>query len=313
MARYIALLSTVVALAVPALASADGVATPFAPSSVWNTPLAADAPLDAQSSGYVAQLRSQLATTVPWINTTSYSAPVYTLPADQPTVHVKLDVNVPALQAVYNQVPIPDGAKPAAGGDHHLVAWQPATDKMWEFWLAAKKDDGWHARWGGEMDGTSLNPGYFLAPNSSWGATATSLPLMAGLIRIGELQQGHIDHALAFALPHARKGVWSWPAQRTDGDVDSPTAIPEGAHFRLDPALDIDALKLPQITAMIAKAVQRYGMILRDKSGSLSFYAEDPAQYGTNPYPALFGGYVDKLLAKFPWDRLQVLATDLHS
>jgi hypothetical protein len=64
---------------------------------------------------------------------------------------------------------------------------------------------------------------------------------------------------------------------------------------------------------MIAKAVQRYGMILRDKAGSLSFYAEDPTQYGTNPYPALFGGYPDNLLAKFPWDRLQVLAMDLHS
>src|SRR5919201_5917836 len=109
MARYIALLSTLLVLAVPALASAD-VVPPFAASSVWNTPLAADAPLDAQSSGYVAQLRSQLATTVPWINTTSYSAPVYTVPADQPTVHVKLDVNVPDLQAVFNQVPIPDGA-----------------------------------------------------------------------------------------------------------------------------------------------------------------------------------------------------------
>jgi hypothetical protein len=302
-----------VALALPALASADGVVTPFATSSVWNTPLAATAPLDTGSAGYVTELRRQLATTVPWINTTSYSAPVYTVPADQPTVHVKLDVNVPDLQAALNQVPIPAGATAAAGGDHHLVISQPSTDRMWEFWLAAKKDDGWHARWGGEMDGSSLNPGYFLAPHSTWGATATSLPLIAGLIRVDELRQGHIDHALAFALPHARKGVWSWPAQRTDGDVDSAAAIPEGSRFRLDPSLDIDALKLPPLTAMIAKAVQRYGMILRDKSGSLSFYAEDPTQYGTNPYSALFGGYPDKLLAKFPWDRLQVLAMDLHS
>ena len=37
----------------------------------------------------------------------------------------------------------------------------------------------------------------------------------------------------------ARAGVFSWPAQRTDGLLDSPDAIPEGARFRLDPNLDI--------------------------------------------------------------------------
>jgi hypothetical protein len=301
--------------ATPAVTAADSSipTTPFATTSVWKAPLAANAPLDTGSSAYVAELRRQLATTNPWINTTTYSAPVYTVAGDQPRVHVKLDTYSPALQTAFDQVPIPAGAVPAGGGDRHLVIWQPATDTMWEFWLASKQADGWHARWGGRMDGTSLNPGYFTAPNPSWwGATATSLPLMGGLIRIDELRQGHIDHALALAIPHTRKGVWSWPAQRTDGDIDSTTAIPEGARFRLDPTLDIDALKLPAVTAMIAKAVQRYGMILRDKSGSISFYAEDPAQYGTNPYPALFGTWPNRLFDRFPWDRLQVLALDLR-
>jgi hypothetical protein len=293
-------------------AATGAVLAPFAASSVWNAPLAANGPLDARSSVYVAELRRQLTTTNPWINTTTYSAPVYTVPGDQPMVHVKLDTWSPSLQAAFDQVPIPSNAQPAGGGDRHLVIWQPATDTMWEFWLASKQADGWHARWGGRMDGASLNPGYFGAPNATWGATATSLPLMGGLIRIDELRAGHIDHALAFAIPHTRKGSWSWPAQRTDGDVDSPDAIPEGARFRLDPTLDIDALKLPAVTAMIAKAVQRYGMILRDKSGAISFYAEDPAQYGTNPYPALFGTWPNRLFDRFPWDRLQVMALDMR-
>jgi hypothetical protein len=163
------------------------------------------------------------------------------------------------------------------------------------------------------MAGVSSNPGYFTAPHATWGATATSLPLLGGLIRVDELRQGHIDHALAFALPHARLYTsWSWPAQRSDGDLDDPDAIPEGTRFRLDPTLDIDALGLPPVSAMIAKAVQRYGMVLRDKAGSLSFYAEDPTQFGANPYPALFGTWPNVMLARFPWDRLQALRLDMQ-
>src|SRR4051812_791197 len=33
------------------------------------------------------------------------------------------------------------------------------------------------------------------------GATATSLPVIAGTVLVSELQAGHIDHALALALP----------------------------------------------------------------------------------------------------------------
>ncbi len=300
--------------AAPGTETATACATcPFAATSFWNLPLAANAPLDEQSSAWVTELRRQLATTNPWINTTSYSTPVYTVPAGQPTVRVKLDTTSAPLQQAFEQVPIPAGAKPAAGSDAHLVVWQPATDSMWELWLASQKADGWHARWGGRMTGVSKNPGYFTAPNPGWGATATSLPLLGGLMRISELESGRIDHALAFAIPHTKLWKsWSWPAQRSDGDTDSADAIPEGARFRLPATLDIDALKLPPVTAAIAKAVQRYGMVLRDKSGSVSFYAEDPTPTGANPYPGLFKTWTNLLFAKFPWDRLQALRTDMR-
>jgi len=298
---------------VPASGTAACAGCPFAPTSFWNAPLATGAPLDARSATWVTELRRQLSLTNPWINTTTYSTPVYTVPAGQPTVRVKLDGTSAPLQQAFEQVPIPADAKPAAGGDAHMVVWQPATDTMWEFWLASQKADGWHARWGGRMAGVSTNPGYFTAPNPGWGATATSLPLLGGLMRISELESGHIDHALAFAIPHTKlSSSWSWPAQRSDGDTDSPDAIPEGARFRLPADLDIDALKLPPVTAAIAKAVQRYGMVLRDKSGSVSFYAEDPTPTGSNPYPGLFKTWTNLLFAKFPWDRLQALRTDMR-
>src|SRR5207253_7504664 len=119
--------------------------------------------------------------------------------------------------------------------------YQPATDTMWEFWAMYQAADGWHAAWGGRMDHVSENPGYF---DGSYGATATGLPLLGGLIRPDEMAAGQIDHALALAIPQAKRGTVVWPAQRGDGVATGPNAIPEGTRFRIDPSVDIDALNL---------------------------------------------------------------------
>jgi hypothetical protein len=166
------------------------------------------------------------------------------------------------------------------------------------------------------MAGASANPGYF-DDHPQWGATATSMPLLGGLMRLDELRAGRIDHALAIGLPETRAGVFSWPAQRTDGNVDSAAAIPEGLRFRLDPRLDLDRLPMAPIVRQMARAAQRYGIVVRDRAGAVAFVAEDPTPTGANPFagPAgFFGGqYISQLLAAFPWAHLQALRTDLRS
>ena len=72
------------------------------------------------------------------------------------------------------------------------------------------------------------------------------------------------------------------------------------------------------MTRMIAKAAQRYGMIVRDQTGhAISLFAENPTQYGTDPYSGpggFFGGlYPNPVLQAFPWDRLQLLRMDVHT
>jgi hypothetical protein len=119
-------------------------------------------------------------------------------------------------------------------------------------------------------------------------------------------------------IPWARPKVYAWPAQRTDGASDDPNAIPEGARFRLDPRLDISSLHLPPLTRMIAEAAQRYGIIVRDQTGqAVGFFAENTAQFGTNPYDGpggLFGGTPSNILMRsFPWQHLQVLRMNLHT
>ena len=281
----------------------------FTPKGVWNKPLAANAPLASNSATLSDTLNWEVGAYGPWINTSSYSTGVYTVPANQPNVVVILDQINPQLAADFLQVPLPPDAHPAAGTDGHLVVWQPSTQTMWEFWQLHKDDSGnWHTSYGGKMTSVSSNPGYFQRN----GATATGLPLVGGLITLQEEVDGVINHALQLAIPHAKAGTWVFPAQRGDGDATATNAIPEGTRFRLPASLNIDALKLPRQTAMMAKAAQRYGMIVNDQSGAVSFRAEDPylyaQQYGVDPYGYAFEGQSPKqLLTSFPWKQLQVV------
>jgi hypothetical protein len=287
----------------------------FGANSFWNRRLGDDAPVDPRSDAYVAELRRQLKVASPWINTTQYSTPVYRVPAGQPTERVVLDTNLWALQREWEAVPIPPGARPAAGSDKHLVIHQPSTDTLWEFWHLERRDGTWHARWGGKMTGVSANPGYFTGAQSSWGATATSLPLAGGLMTIDEVRRGSIDHALALAIPHPKAREFSWPAQRTDGSNYAADAIPEGARFRLDPTLDLDSLRLPRLVRLMAEAAQRYGLVVRDKAGAVVFYGEDSTPTGSDPWRGsagfFEGQYPNRLLERFPWDRLQALQTEM--
>ena len=94
----------------------------------------------------------------------------------------------------------------------------------------------------------------------------------------GEIRQGRIEHALAFGYtePAAEKCVF--PASKTDGDSTIPFAIPEGARLQLDPSLteaDFDQMGLDRAGKIIARALQEYGMISVDHSGSLKIYVED--------------------------------------
>jgi hypothetical protein len=288
--------------------------TLFARDSFWNKPLAAHAPLDPASGAMVAELRRQLQVGPPWINTTQYSTPVYRVPADQPRVRVALDVPYKPLQRAWESVPVPAGARPAGGTDGAMVVWQPASDTMWEFFRMRREDGSWHARWGGRMTDVSRSPGYYSGTERDWGASASSLPILGGLITLDDVKSGHIDHALAVAIPEARRGWWTWPAQRTDGKKAGRKAVPEGTRFRLDPKLDLDKLRLYPLVRIIAEAAQRYGIVVANQSGVVAFAAEDPTPTGTNPWAGRDGWFSGqspaKLALQFPWDHLQALRTN---
>jgi hypothetical protein len=282
----------------------------FAPTSVWNRPLGDHAPVSPDSRRLVKELQRQVKYAGSWINTNQFSVPIVTVSARQPAVRVHLDTSYAPLARDFSRVPVPRNARPASGGDHHLVVWQPSSNTMWEFWLMHRSHGAWHARWGAKISHVTRSSGIVPAPE---GATASGLPLVGGLMTIDDLRAGKIDHALAIGIPGVRKGTATWPADRTDGRIAGGRSIPMGTRFRLDPKVDVDKLGLPPATAIIAKAAQRYGIIARDTSGSVNFYAQAPPSGQPHVYrPVFHGAYPNQLLAHFPWDRLQVVRAPSH-
>jgi hypothetical protein len=207
---------------------------------------------------------------------------------------------------------------------------------MWEFWRISNQATGWQASWGGRVEDVSTNPGYFqnmfdpsgnVLERPGWGSSASSLSLVGGVMMISELEAGSINHALQLGITLTCANVFAWPAQRTDGTSTSPTCVPEGAHFRLDPNLNLASLNLPHFVLMMAEAAQRYGIIINNRSSGFTFRGEDPAQwkqaYGYNPYMgpqnqpgtpgALFDDWPNTMLHAFPWSHLKLLKMDVRS
>jgi hypothetical protein len=323
------LVGALTALAPVAQASAD--ARPFAPDSVWNLPLRADAPLSPKSGEYASWLERQVAGGRTWINTTHCGMPSYTAAGDTPLVQVHLDSRAsqdPALINAWSHVPIPADAAPADCSDANFAVRQTQPDgrvKQWEFWAARHDADGtWTARWGGVIDDLRTDRGIgssiawsdptapLLAARKSspyWNVTATSVSMSAGVITADDLRAGSIDHALAVALPDAARGQWLWPAQRSDGGLTDSSALPEGAHLRIDPSLDLDAIPMTPMVKMMAKAAQRYGMIVRDRTWDVTTFMTDRLTASDVQLfkDLLWSQWANRALQAFPWGHLQVL------
>lgn len=292
----------------------------FSPESFWYTAIPRSVELHENSEAFVAEFLRQKSTyygTVT-INTTSYASPVYYVDADVPTTQVvewncqnkkNKDEN---LAEQWSAVPVPAFALPADGTDAEMSIYQASTDTLWEFWKARKIDGQWQACWGGRKSNASKSDGVF---DQFYGATATSLPFIGGQITAEELTRGEIKHVIGISLVDIENAkLFSWPAHRSDGynPNNLPTRIPEGLRFRLDPSVNVDALKMHPVGKIIAKAAQVYGFVVWDKAGAISLRAQNPYSYTAlgqpNPYNSLFSSTPRyAILNGFPWDRLQFL------
>ena len=297
----------------------------FSPDSFYFSDIST-APLAPDSSARAHLLTNQVSTRwggVAAFNAYQYNTSLYRVPTSTPEVDVGFwdcqdkgytPPNLVSGKGQFLGVPVPIDAVPAVGSDGAMTIYDPAADRVWEFWRmqqdpSTKK---WEACWGGRLDDASAAQGYF---PGNYGATATSLVMAGGVITLDDVRRGSINHAMQLSVTDAAKGSFSWPAQRTDGLSVTPGALLQGQRFRLDPSLDVTELGLTPIGQMVARAAQKYGFVISDKGGAVAVKTESgqatKAETGTNPWDTLLDGVPpSKVMANFPWDRTQFLAKD---
>lgn len=297
---------------------ADGKMVAFDPNS-WLYQSVRSAPVDPNSAAYVKRLHHTVRSRylgVAAVNSHQYNSSFYVASPGTPKVDVAFNdcQNKGWLDEEFKRalqdVPIPADAVPAAGDDKHLTIYDPAQDVMWEFWVARKSGNNWSACWGGRLDNVSASQGYF---TGMYGSTATGISQAATAISVEQAQRGKITHAMCLVVVDAKKWTeHSWPAQRSDGHVDAPDAMPEGRRLRLDPTVNVDALGLTPFAKTVAKAAQEYGFVVCDKGGAVAVVTEsgeqEKARTGVNPWDEMFGDTpAYEQMTNFPWDRLQVM------
>lgn len=253
---------------------------PYSKTSIWNTPIGPSPKYDVHSAEMVASLvlsnEGRIITAGPAFNYPVYFADEQTPRWDVPCLINRCtiassDQDIMRTDMVQN-VPIPVDAQPGNDTDGRMIIIDTITHTEYNLSKARRTETGWAAGtvsiYNILWDGTPVG-------HSSRGS---GIPALAGLLRPWEIRQGRIEHALAFGYTETAKEKCVFPASKTDGKSTLPFAIPEGARLQLDPSLsdaDFDQMDLDQSGKIIARALQEYGMILVDTSGSFKIYVED--------------------------------------
>ncbi|MBN2413953.1 hypothetical protein JXQ31_19925 [candidate division KSB1 bacterium] len=267
----------------------------FSDHSFWNTPLPKDPAIDPRSDLFIGLLKTEPTGNNFGINTTKWTIPVYE--ADESTKRV--DINFHYLSdsekkiwattrekfghgpGFGKDVPMPDNATPDPEQDSHFAVIDRQKMVAWDMWGLRKHPDGsWESKTGMKyrldgdgvfntkdfdvIDGESI---HFHGPSR-----AAGVPAIAGLIMYDEVISGEIRHKLACATRFNAFKEFTFPAAWTDGNVDG--GIPEGAVIQLNPELDLTRFDLLPGEIIVAKALQKYGMVIVDNAGGSTLYAE---------------------------------------
>lgn len=167
-----------------------------------------------------------------------------------------------------------DGYGCAGGGDCHLLVLDRAARRLYELSNADLSGGVLRASCGVVWDLERSYPPE-LRGDQCTSVDAAGLPVAALLFTADELAAGAIEHAIRFTLPNPRMRARSYvrPATHAGAPSGPAEAPPYGSRFRL--RADFPVAGLPSEGArVVARALQRYGMILAD-GGNIALTAAD--------------------------------------
>ena len=138
----------------------------------------------------------------------------------------------------------------------------PNNCTLYELWQGSKdaSGSGWSASNGAIFPlGTNA-----LRPDGWTSADAAGLPILPGLVRWDEVNAGAINHAIRFTMNNTFNG-YIHPATHAAG-LSGKQFPPLGMRMRLKASTDMTRFSGPAL--VIARAMQRYGIILADNGSN---------------------------------------------
>ncbi len=266
----------------------------FSDSSFWNQALPKDVEVDPMSDKWI-KLLEQYEIDHFDFNNTAWTIPIYSVDSTTQRFNVSRIKLSDAEKKVrlsnrnyyghgnnFNPVPIPAGARADHEKDAHFAVIDWDEGMAWDIWTLKKTSDSSWASYTGmkySIDGDGIfnmedyngikddESVHFFGPSR-----AAGVPAIAGVVMYNEVMSGEIKHKLACATRFNALQEFTYPATWTDGWLKG--GIPEGAIIQLDPALDLSQFNLTDGEIIVAKAAQKYGMVVVDNADGQPIYCE---------------------------------------
>ncbi|OGK32995.1 hypothetical protein A3F57_01745, partial [Candidatus Roizmanbacteria bacterium RIFCSPHIGHO2_12_FULL_36_11] len=243
----------------------------FSNDSYWNTPFPANAPIDPNNSKYIADSQNPSNTqnflqfTAAPGTSQGFGQPIYWA-----SVSDKLYTITDGSRTV--QVHIPSNARPATGSDAQITIYDLSTDQVVGMSGASynSSTDKWTV--GGTIDRYILSSNGLdskaAGSNDSRNTGHRGTTSAVRAVRLDEVRAGAIRHRLAcFWWATGIQDInHYWPMVGDEGAKGG--IVPEGIVIRIKPSVNLSTRGLSSPALVIAKALQDYGCLITDNSGS---------------------------------------------
>jgi len=229
----------------------------FPSDNAWRRDVSHD-PVDPNSANYVASIGNSNVHP-DFGSDPTYGIPYVVVPRTQSGVRINFTAY--GAESDPGPYPVPLNAPIESGSDHHVLAVQQGTCKLYEMYNAAPQSDHWNADSGAVFDLNSDK----LRPAGWTSADAAGLPILPGLVRRDEIATGAIDHALRFTAPRTQRGYVD-PARHFASSSTDANLPPMGLRLRLKASFDLSGYHGASL--IILRALKKYGMILADNGSS---------------------------------------------
>jgi hypothetical protein len=247
--------------------------SPTAPSAsnqtAWNQNVS-KAPVDPRSGDYIRRitgLGGNQEIHPDFGGNGRYGIPYDTVGRDQRRVHVR--VTAYPGESDFGRAPIPPNARVENGSDRHVLVVQRGRCDLFEMFGAryvGGRGHPWRAASTAKFDLRSTK----LRHDGYTSADAAGLPILPGLVRYGEVNHGHVRHAIRATFAETRM-AYIHPATHYASEQCARDLPPMGLRMRLSQryyANNLDRFPKGSQSRVILKALYRYGIINADNGSN---------------------------------------------